>query len=261
MAFYDFMPDDDGAIEVRDEVRDIRIPPLRRRSSSVARISQPGERVFYNRYPDDEVIALVEPKKKKRGLFGWLGCGDDDSRILSTRRVIEPQQLYYPDEPPFYWPHRYHHHHRHHPHYHEPEYHYHRDRIYYNYGDRYASDDYHHSHRYRYPHRHGRDRKHYWDVRWPLTDWDMRRRGERYKNSTESEWREELIDLMAERREEMAWERHHLEVMPEFEKTNFIYRDTQERNDRIFELTELLEQIRDAGLERDRPRHGEWEEV
>jgi hypothetical protein len=82
----------------------------------------------------------------------------------------------------------------------------------------------------------------------------MRRRGERYQNSQESEWREELIDLMAEEREEMAWERHHLEVMPVFEKTNFIYRDTQERNDRMARLGELLEQAKEAHLLQDRGR-------
>ena len=87
----------------------------------------------------------------------------------------------------------------------------------------------------------------------------MRRRGERYKNSTEYEWREELIDLMAEQREEMAWERHHLDVMPEFEKTNFLYRDTQERNERISELTELLDEAREANLERDLGRGLDWD--
>ena len=87
----------------------------------------------------------------------------------------------------------------------------------------------------------------------------MKRRGERYKNSTEDKWREELIDLMAEQREEMSWERHHMTVMPKFEKTDFMYRDTEERSDRIARLRELLEQVKAANLEQDRATSRIWD--
>lgn len=80
----------------------------------------------------------------------------------------------------------------------------------------------------------------------------MKRRGERYKNSVESEWREELINLMAEQREEMSWERHHLEAMPNFEKIDFVYQDAQERSNRVSVLKELLDLAKEANLQQDR---------
>ncbi|ETN38075.1 uncharacterized protein HMPREF1541_07699 [Cyphellophora europaea CBS 101466] len=67
---------------------------------------------------------------------------------------------------------------------------------------------------------------------------EMMRRPERYKDSTEHEWREELTNLMAEEREEMSWGRHHLMTMPRYEKTGFIYKDTEEKKDRLDRLNE-----------------------
>lgn len=90
-------------------------------------------------------------------------------------------------------------------------------------------------------------------------DYIMRARGERYLNSTEHAWRQELIDLMAEQREEMVWERRHFEEMPSYEKTDFQYRSPEERRDRIERLTELLNDAREAGLERDRMQGRVWD--
>jgi hypothetical protein len=75
-----------------------------------------------------------------------------------------------------------------------------------------------------------------------------------YKASPEYAGREELLDLMAEQREEMSWERHHGYSMPEFEKGGFHYKDPEVRKERMDKLEELLEQARVSGLERDRMR-------
>jgi hypothetical protein len=75
-----------------------------------------------------------------------------------------------------------------------------------------------------------------------------------YKASTEYAWRDELLDLMAEQREEMSWERHHGYDMPEFEKSAFHCKDPEARKERMDKLEELLEQARVSGLERDRMR-------
>lgn len=88
-------------------------------------------------------------------------------------------------------------------------------------------------------------------------DYRAWQRSQTYLNSNEHSWREELTDLMAENREESAWERHNnCIVMPEFEKGGFICKDSQERADRIAHLEDLLEESRRAGLEGEK---GAWE--
>ncbi|KPI44582.1 uncharacterized protein AB675_8392 [Cyphellophora attinorum] len=78
-------------------------------------------------------------------------------------------------------------------------------------------------------------------------------RSNAYLNSTEHAWREELTDLYAETREESAWERHNrLEVMPDYEKTDFRYKDPDERRERIRHLEHLLEEVRVRGMEGER---------
>jgi hypothetical protein len=78
-------------------------------------------------------------------------------------------------------------------------------------------------------------------------------RSNAYLNSTEHAWREELTDLYAETREESAWERHNrLEVMPDYEKTDFRYKDPDERRERIRHLEHLLEEVRVRGVEGER---------
>lgn len=48
-------------------------------------------------------------------------------------------------------------------------------------------------------------------------------------------------------------------VMPEFEKTDFMCRNTEERSDRMAKLRELLEQAKAANLERDRATGRIWD--
>jgi hypothetical protein len=78
--------------------------------------------------------------------------------------------------------------------------------------------------------------------------------GFNYKESIECAWREELLDLMAEQREEMSWERHNGYTMPEFEKGGFRYKDPAARKEQMDKLEDLLTQAKLASLQRARLR-------
>ena len=72
----------------------------------------------------------------------------------------------------------------------------------------------------------------------------------------EYRWREELIDLMAEKNDECRYEMANGSDMSDYDKTNFRYRDPDARKERIEQLNDFLDECSEV----ERTREEAWSE-
>ena len=80
----------------------------------------------------------------------------------------------------------------------------------------------------------------------------LQNRGDRYADSAESHLRDELIDLGRENIQEMEYEDDYKEIMPDWRKNDFRYKNRLDRELRMDELAEIL---KNARIAEDKARH------